>query len=203
MDLGSPLRSLIPSLDSATLDVLLGTESWLSAGDIARIARRGTRQGHLLVLHRLVEHGLVTAEPIGRGYRYRLNRAHLLAESLVIAANAREVLRNRLVEGVSVLRPVHASIFGSLARGEANESSDIDVLVVLPGSRALDDADAEALRDLGERVLSWTGNRLQSVVLNEHDLRASADAGEAIVDSWLDDAVTLVGRPLVDVLARK
>ena len=54
MDLSFPLRSLVPSLDSAVLEVLAGTESALSATQIAHLADRGTRQGQALVLDRLV-----------------------------------------------------------------------------------------------------------------------------------------------------
>ena len=73
VDLTSPLRTLAPSLESAVLEVLAGTESGLSATAIARLAPRGSRQGQYTVLTRLVDHGLVLADPSSTGALYRLN----------------------------------------------------------------------------------------------------------------------------------
>jgi len=78
MDVSSPLRSLVPSLDSAVLDVLSRSESSFGPTQVVRQAGRGSRAGIQLVLDRLVEHGLVLAEPTNRGHMYRLNRDHLL-----------------------------------------------------------------------------------------------------------------------------
>ena len=131
VDLTSPLRSIAPGLDSAVLHVLAGTESGLSASQIARLASRGTRVGQLPVLNRLVEHGLVIAEPANRGFLYRLNREHVLAEPVLMAVRARVTILQRLTQAVATLRPepVHVSVFGSFARGEAGPDSDLDLLI--------------------------------------------------------------------------
>ncbi len=67
MDLTSPLHSLIPTLDSAVLEVLAGAESSLSLAHVARVAPRGSRPGLALAMDRLVEQGLVTATPATSG----------------------------------------------------------------------------------------------------------------------------------------
>lgn len=204
MDLSAPLRTLIPSLDSAVLEVLAGTESSLGLAQIARLAGRGSRQGHALVLDRLVEHGLVIEEPANRGSLYRLNRDHLLAEPIMAARKARSTLLLRLRAGVEVLRPepIHASLFGSFARKHAGPASDIDLLIV----RATDEPPADEwsiqIRDLGDRVLGWTGNRLEIVVISAARLREAVERGEPVVESWLDEAVLLHGIPLQDAIGR-
>jgi len=198
MDLSSPLRSIAPGLDSAVLEVLARTESGLSATQIARLAGRGSRAGQRDVLNRLVEHGLVLAEPANRGYLYRLNRRHVLAEPLLAAANSRSTVLSRLEQASLVLQPspLHVSLFGSFARGGAGPSSDIDMLVVPAADVADDEAWAEQMQSLADGVLTWTGNRLEHIVLTLEGLRAAADAREPIVASWLDDSITLLGPPV-------
>ena len=143
MGRGPYVATAIPCarLDSAVLEVLAQTESGLGVSQIARLAGRGTRQGLAPILDRLVEHGVVLADPAVRGYLYRLNRDHVLAESVLGAARARITIVARLTEAVQALtpRPVHVSVFGSFARREAGPGSDIDVLVVLPADAVADE----------------------------------------------------------------
>lgn len=202
MDLGSPLRSLIPSLDSAVLETLAGTESSLSMSQIGHLAGRGTRQGLNLVVERLVEHGIVTADPANRGSLYRLNREHVLADAILNACSARSTIFARLVNAVSGLipQPVHASIFGSFARREAGPASDIDALVILSEEAAVDDQWFAAMRKLAEDVFAWTGNRLEYLVFTESELRDLIDRNETIVHSWLADSIVLLGESLDSIV---
>lgn len=78
------------------LEVLARTESGLSATQIARLAGRGSRAGQRDVCNRLVEHGLVLADPANRGYLYRLNRSHVLADPLLAVARSRSTILDRL-----------------------------------------------------------------------------------------------------------
>jgi predicted nucleotidyltransferase len=203
VDLSSPLRSIAPGLDSAVLEVLAGTESPLSASQIARLARRGTRPGQLPVLNRLVEHGLVHAEPANQGHLYRLNREHVLADAVLSATRARSGFLARLTHAVEALHPepVSVALFGSFARGEGRPQSDVDLLLVVPSDAVLDDDWALQLQHLADRVMSWTGNRLEHVVLTEQRLRKAARAGEPVVRSWLDEAHVLHGRRLDALVA--
>lgn len=203
MDLSSPLRSLAPTLDSAVLEVLAGTESGLSLAAITRLAHRGSRQGLALTLDHLVEHGLVAAEPANRGYLYRLNREHVLADAVLSAARARLTVLARLGEAAAALdpTPVHVSVFGSFARREAGPVSDIDLLIVTADPDP-DDRWHSQLRDLGEQVLAWTGNRLEYLSFTTSDLAAVVAAGEPIVRSWTADSVTVLGDPIESLLAQ-
>ncbi|SDB83294.1 Nucleotidyltransferase domain-containing protein [Sanguibacter gelidistatuariae] len=196
MDLTSPLRSLVPSLDSAVLEVLAGTASGLSATQIARLSRRGTRAGQHAVLNRLVEHGLVIADPANNGFLYRLNRDHLLAPAILTAVRAGEELLSRLTLACQSLSPVpiHVSVFGSHARGQATATSDIDLMLVVDDGLDVHDARwTDQVDDLEDHVLRWTGNRLETMVLSSTRLREIVQAGEPLVETWTADARTLIG----------
>jgi predicted nucleotidyltransferase len=201
MDLTSPLRSLIPSLDSAVLEVLAGTESSLSLAQVARVAPRGSRPGLALAMGRLVEHGQVTATPANRGEMYRLNREHVLAESVLTASRARSTILARIGEHVARMepQPVHVSVFGSFARREAGPASDIDLLFVLPAPP--DDEWYDQVSRLDELVQAWTGNRVEYLAFSVGDLARVVQRQEPIVESWLADGVTVHG-PAIESVVR-
>ncbi len=204
MDLSHPLRSLIPTLDAAALEVLAGTESGLSATQIARLAGRGSRTGLTLALDRLTRTGLVHATPSNTGHLYRLNRDHLLTRAVLEAANARRALLRRLETVIDDLtpRPVHASVFGSTARGEATEDSDIDLLIITrTEADKHDDAWSEQIRSLEDQVLAWTGNRLEVLTLSVRGIRAAQEAGEPLIRELWRDALVVHGPELPVLMA--
>lgn len=195
------MASLIPSLDSAVLDVLVGTESGLSATQIARLASRGSRQGQAAVLDRLVEHGLVIADPANRGFLYRLNRDHVLAPAVLCAARARGTFLERLTDAVATLEPepIHVSVFGSFARREAGPSSDVDLLVVVPDDAAGEQWSSQ-VATIGEKVIAWSGNRLEYLIFTRDEFHGLSRRSEPIVQRLLDEAVTLRGIRIDEVL---
>ncbi len=204
MDLSSPLRTIAPGLDSAVLQVLAGTQSGLSATQIAHLTDRGTRVGQLPVLTRLVEHGLVIADPANRGFLYRLNRSHVLAEAILWASRSRAVILDRLTEAAAVLRPtpVSVSVFGSFARGEAGPASDVDLLIVTATGAELGEAWEQQMQHLEDQVLAWTGNRLERLVLDVDRVRTAFDRGEPVIASWHEQAIPLTGLTSSELLSR-
>jgi predicted nucleotidyltransferase len=204
VDLQLPLRTLVPSLDAATLAVLAATESALGTSRIHRLSGRGSRAGHQKVLDRLVKHGLVLAEPANTGFTYRLNRDHVLTPTLLGALTVRPALLDRLSHAVAALRPEpeHAAVFGSFARGEATEDSDIDLFLLMPdGYERGEESWEEALQNLENQVLAWTGNRLEVLVLDRAQLKVVIAADEPILRSLRNDAVTVHGADIAKVLA--
>jgi predicted nucleotidyltransferase len=197
MDLQHPLRSLIPSRDWAVLEVLAGTQSGLGASRIAQLSAEGSRTGQITILDRLVEHGLVLAEPANHGFTYRLNRDHLLAPAVLAADGLRATLLARLTEEAARLSPApaHASVFGSFARGDADHESDIDILLLAATEQTLRQWEVQ-VDDLQALVQRWTGNRCSCLVFSVHRAQRLAADGEPIVDNWRRDALVLLGEPL-------
>jgi len=157
----------------------------------------------MLVLDRLVAQGIVLAEPAGKAVLYRLNRDHLMAPSILAMAGARTELIARLRSAIEAWQvpPVHASLFGSVARHDAGPHSDVDVLVVRPDDVAADNAAWERqLRDLEEDVSRWTGNTLAWFETTREDLGRAVQAEEPVVDSWRQDALALAGQGLRPLL---
>jgi predicted nucleotidyltransferase len=148
------------------------------------------------VLQRLVEHGLVLAQPANQGALYRLNREHVLADCVIRAAGARGEIVRRLREAVIKLSPAPTAtaLFGSFARRQAGVDSDIDLLVVVPDDTDVHRSDwSDQIELLVDAVALWTGNTLTPLVLTTTAFTAADAAGEPLIDSLRDEAVPLTG----------
>jgi predicted nucleotidyltransferase len=96
-------------------------------------------------------------------------------------------LRERISEWDGLLG---AWLFGSVARGDADEASDIDVLLV-----AVDLESAELhdrLASLQADIKSWTGNELQVVEHSAASWRKLTESENPLVDHIRRDGIALM-----------
>ncbi len=203
MDLSRPYAALISSLEGEVLMTLAGSRRPLTGRDIARLVRRGSQKGIHLALKRLVVHGIVDAQEAGPAILYALNRAHLATPAVELLAGLRSELVRRLREAIQGWRiqPVHASLFGSAARGDGDTSSDIDLFVVRPAKTdAADPRWREQLEQLSREVRSWTGNPTSVSEASLKDLRRLRAERPSIVESLTNDGIALSGRPFLDLM---
>lgn len=191
----------MPSLDWAVLEVLAGTQSGLGASQIVRLSKEGSRSGQATILDRLVQQGLVIAEPANQGFMYRLNRDHLLAAAVLGASRIRAQLLDLLRSEVEQLvpAPIHASVFGSFARGEADDESDIDLLLLASGDEDVAAWDTQIDR-LEQQVERWTGNRCSCMGLSLERAQQLALQQEPVVDNWIEDGLVLMGDALANLV---
>lgn len=204
MDLTRPLRSLVPSLDSAVLEVLAGTTRPLSGHQVAQLTRTGSVSGVRLVLRRLVEHGLATRDDRGRSSYFAANREHLAWPAIEDLLHLTVRLEQRIIETVEAwsIQPESLSIFGSLARHEAGPASDIDLLIIQP-ENTTDSAEWDTqLEGLATAVENWTGNRVQFTTLTFDGLAVRVRYTEPIIEAWLAEANTLVGTDIRALISR-
>jgi len=205
MDLSNPLAVLTPTLDAGVLQVLAATTGWCTAGEVHRRLGRASDAGVRRVLERLVGQGIVTADRSHRFPLYVLNRDHVAFRYIEGLARLRgdvvDRIRGELEQWTTP--PVHASLFGSFARGEADEASDIDILLVRPD--ALAEGDAEWLTQvsrLADLIEKLTGNRAQIIDIAPQTLGIMAREDDPLVGSWRADAVRLCGVRLLDLLRK-
>lgn len=224
MDLSDPTRAVTPTLDGAILAVLAFAGKPLTVGQVAEQAARGSEIGVRRSLARLVRQGIVRATLMGRNQVHELNTEHVAAQAVFALSGLRVELWRRFREELESWnpRPLYAAVFGSAARGDGNENSDIDVLLVhepfrgepkpervSAGMRAeladalggtmlrADEADAstrwEAQVDrLRTRVEAWTGNPLQVVDLSFYEWRRANATHQRLLSEVERDGVELV-----------
>src|SRR6185437_2918308 len=192
MNLGDPTQAVTPTLDGAVLAVLARAGRPLTVGEVAAESARGSEIGIRRCLARLVEQGIVRATQMGRNRVHELNRDHVAARAAEILADLRLEIWKRLRGELRRWRigPYYACVFGSAARGDGDDQSDIDILLVhplFPGDPEVPRqptvlrkmavafkappswGDNEAslwtkqIDQLRARVMSWTGNPVQIV----------------------------------------
>lgn len=196
MDIARPYTAICPTLDSEVLSVLAGTSRPLTGREVSRLVGRQSHSGVREVLNRLSEHGLVDRQEAGRALLFTLNREHLAAPAVTVLAGMHAELVRRLrhtIDGWNAV-PVHASIFGSAARGDGDTQSDIDLLIVRPKNIADDDSVwREQLDGLARSVRRWTGNHAAIAEIAEVEIPWLREEEPPIVAELKDNAVLLFG----------
>lgn len=190
-----PLAVITPTLDGDVLAVLARADAPYTVGSIQRVIGSRSYTGIRKVLDRLVQQGIVIAQPVGAVISYRLNREHLAAQHIVALANLRATLIGRIRTSIEAwpTPPVWTALFGSAARGEMRPDSDIDLFVVDPG---LDHERWEGyVHQLGGEVSRWTGNDARVLSMTEDEVRLGAVTRDPILQSLLDEALTITGEP--------
>lgn len=172
MDVRRPLSVVTPTLDGDVLARLALAEASFTAGQLRRLMPEWSTQGIRNVLNRLARQGIVTAESVTEtAVAYRLNRDHLAAAAVIALASLPARLWERLEQRLAVWDhpPVYAAVFGSWARGDASETSDIDIFLVQPSDvpQAEWDAQVDALE---AEVTRWTGNDARALVMRQGGL---------------------------------
>jgi len=167
------------------------------------MAGTGSPDGVRRVLTRLVVQGIVLADQHPNATFYLLNRDHVAADAIVALTRLRSTIIDRITDALSSWspEPVHASLFGSFARGEATTTSDIDILVVI-GQAGVEDQDVRATQvdQLSADVLRWTGNRGHIVDPTPDVLAAMIASEDPLLISWRADHIHLMGTRLLDLL---
>lgn len=204
MDVARPYAAVCPTLDAGVLSVLAGTTRPLTGREIARLLGRPSHSGVLDTLSRLTEHGLVDREEAGRAFLFTLNREHLAAPAADSLAQMRSELFDRLGRLVDSweIAPVHVSLFGSVARGEGDTSSDIDLFVVRPQRVEREDARwRDQLDLLANKVQRWTGNPAGIAEVGEEEIPRLRKEEPPILAELRADAITIAGAEAAALLS--
>lgn len=195
MDLSSPLTALARRTDAAALSVLAAAGEPMTGRQVARLAGESTPSNIRIALLRLVDIGLVTSTARPDAVLYSANRSHLIWPAIESILS----VRTRLIAQIKALAERHASsgttvmLYGSVARGDADDESDVDLLVV---SRP-DVVNAEAFPEfLRIDVQKWTGNRAQVFEATPDDVRRMWRSRDPLIDSWLSDGILVSGLAL-------
>jgi hypothetical protein len=196
VNLSFPYTVALSKTDGAVLSVLAGTTRHLGGREVARLA--GVSQnGAWRALRRLVDQGVVIEQAAGgRSMLYTLNRDHLAAQPIITLTRLRSILIERLKErlGGWEVQPIHASIFGSAARGDGDTESDIDVLVIRP--RDVEEEDERwrsQIDSLAGAIHSWTGNHAGIAEISERDLARLRRERPPVIENVDAEGITLIG----------
>ena len=206
MDLSFPLGTITPTLDAGVLHVLASTTAGCTAAEVHRRLGHGSDEGVRKVLARLVTQGVVLVETVARYPVYQLNRDHVAVPHIEALTRVRDEIVGRIRHELArwEIKPSHAGLFGSFARGVADSDSDIDVLLVRPDLPSAFDEEVwlDQLDRLDRRIRAWTGNAAQVIDLAPAILSQMDRHGDPLIDSLRAEDVHIHGEPLLDLLRR-
>ncbi len=195
MDYGNPVEALIPGVQGRVLAVLARTEAELTMRSVAELAGVSANQA-TVVLNRLVRLGLVERREVGGAALVRLIRENEAARSVLELVDLQQGVLDRLKGEAKKIRPVPTclAVFGSFARGEAHENSDVDVLAVPPPDAQTDTGRwTAALGKWSDRAARIAGNPVNLVEATLAELPSLVRRERAPWRTIVDEAVVLIG----------
>ena len=144
--------------------------------------------------------GVALAEPRAAATLWTLNRRHLAADAIEALARLPEVVVEQIRAAVRGWRvaPLHASLFGSVVAGTADEESDLDLFIVAP-TRPGPGWD-DQLVNLQDDVRSMTGNDLSLLEWSARELHANRTT--PLVRSIAASHVHVAGTRLGELVTR-
>jgi hypothetical protein len=162
VDFSNPFRVITSGVEGEILGLLARGDRSYTSREIERNLNSRSYEPIRLALKRLEAQGILTAEPGGaRAVLYRFNGEHLAAPYVQGIALLRQELIARLRETLDhwPIAPAAAAVFGSVSRGQATESSDLDLLVIRPKEIPSEDAGwQDQVATLASLATRWTGN---------------------------------------------
>lgn len=206
MDLSKPITAVVPSLEGQVLRVLAHTTAPLTGAAVARLTRTGSTPGVRKTLGRLVGQGLVRATDVGAATAYTANREHLAWPTIERLVRDTDQLRAELYRRLARIvtdrlgDTTALAIFGSVARGDSDAASDIDLLLVVPDDLDQDAEDA-VVDELSQRGAAWTGNDVNVYATTRRGLGDLVRRSDPMIESWARDAVALAGPELGALLS--
>lgn len=181
-----PFGGIIPGARGAVLATLLRTGTPLTGRQL-----HGLVEDHYSLwsiqeaLKTLADIGLVKTRTIGRAGIHEINEDHTsvtpLRQLLDPIASLTAIIEESLSSHVQAV-----ILFGSIARGEATATSDIDLAVIA-------DDTWDGREDLEDLVRTRTGNPCDVLVFTAPGFESLAARGEPVVDDILRDGVALIG----------
>lgn len=197
MDLSDPMRTIIPTVDGRVLQVLARSGLPLTGHQAAALAKASPERVRQILL-RLRDDGLVRTHRAGSAVMYEANRKHVLwpgVSTLVHACDSAVfLLKHRIREALDDLddlaeasSTMTIALFGSVARGEAGASSDVDVLLIVPDQTPPETAEL-VIATIIDTVDEATGNECNVLTLSRTRFDEMASAEDPLVRSLVDDA---------------
>jgi len=200
MDFRSPLQSIIPGATGRILTALGRTTAELNLRTAAEIAGVSIAQTSR-TLRRLVENGVVSRREAAPSSLFTLNRRHISAPVIerLLDSPAEAVRRMRATTKAITPSPVNITLFGSVARGSATSSSDIDVLVIRPRSAEDDDEPwTSSLQRWIDGVHDLCGNRVNVLEIGAAEAPRLLRAKRPPWNEIIAEGVTLAGPDIRD-----
>jgi predicted nucleotidyltransferase len=181
-----PFGGVIPGARGAVLAALLRTDAPLKGRQVhALVSDDYSLWTVQEVLKSLTQLGVVNTQTIGRAGVHTINEDHVSVAPLRVLLDPISALTDTVREAVG--HDVKTVIlFGSIARGEANIHSDVDLAVIAP-------AGWDGRTDLEDAVRTRLGNACDVLVFTFEDFTRLSGTREPVIGEILTNGIALIG----------
>ncbi|HZJ27002.1 MAG TPA: nucleotidyltransferase domain-containing protein [Acidimicrobiia bacterium] len=204
MDFTRPVEAVIPDAQGRILAVLSRTTGELNITTLAELS--GVSLAHAArVVPRLVEFGMVERREAPPSVLVRIVPEHLAVRPLLALAGLRDALLEELDRSARRIRPAPANItlFGSVARGDGDAASDIDLVIVRAAGVTEDDPTWDrAVAAWVERIGRVTGNPVNRIEVGINEVPRLARSRAALWRAVRREGIVIFGRSLDDLARR-
>lgn len=205
MNFVHPIEAVIPGVQGRVLAVLAETTADLNLRTIARLSDVSLAQASR-VLPGLVDLGLVERREVPPSSLFRLVREHVAACLVVSLARARDVVVEEMGHTAAEmpLVPVSVIVFGSFARGEADEESDIDAVLVRPaGVDESDEAWSASVEQWTDVVRRMTGNRVEVLEIGSDEVASRLHSRRPVWRDIRREGIVVYGLGIDELVVRR
>ncbi|MCD6521647.1 nucleotidyltransferase domain-containing protein [Candidatus Calescamantes bacterium] len=179
------------------LRALIFSPRGLTAREIAR--KTGlTPWACIKVLRELETFGLVSMEKVGRANWYTLNRENFINREMLLPLFQKEkeiynIMLKWLMSQISC-KPVSVILFGSVARGEEKEESDIDLCFL---TKDFHDAETleRKLEEIEPHISRALGKKLSPYIQDINTFKKKYYEGVGIIKEIVREGILLYGKP--------
>lgn len=205
MDFRRPVEAVIPGVQGRILAVLAETTAELNLRTVARLSGVSPAQASR-VLPDLVALGLVERREAPPSALFVLVADNVAGRLVQALSRSRETVLQELgaLAGLIDPSPVSVVVFGSLARGEADTLSDVDVVLVRPTRVNEDDelwaSAVERWRIAARRLM---GNAVQVIELDASEVSRRLHRPTAVWADVLREGVVVHGSSLESLRGRR
>ncbi len=202
MDFRHPVEAVIPGAQGRVLAVLLNSTGDLNVRNIARIAGVSVAQASR-VLPGLVDLGLVERREVPPSSLFRLVPEHIASKSLLALANARRGVFAELGLLAELVHPQPTSTiaFGSVARGDSEAESDLDLVIVRPGELLDENQWAESLEKFRISSQRACGNRVELLEVEAREIAARLAAQAGVWNDVRREGIVVFGLTIHELMA--
>lgn len=205
VDFREPVQAVIPGAQGRILAVISQTSAELNLRTIARLSGVSVAQASR-VMPALVDLGLVERREAPPSALFKFVSEHVASRAVTALVDARRTLLDELKASASSLavQPTSVIVFGSVARGDADRSSDVDLLLIRPYEVAEDDARWRASIDgWVEWVRRLTGNPVEVLEVALDDATVNLRSKKQLWSEIQRDGVVVFGPSIEDLRGRR
>lgn len=201
MDFTRPIEALIPGARGRILAVLAETTAELNQRTIAQLADISPAQASR-VLPELVTLGLVERREVPPSSLFRLVREHVASRALLQVARSTDLVLEEIGRSASALPhpPTSVIVFGSFARREADDRSDIDILVIRPTDLDEDDETwSDSLQNWSDHVRRLRSNQVEVLEIGHGEVTQNHIPRDQLWHDLYCDGQVVHGLPLEEL----